>query len=93
MAGDDVDALRRVMRGTVVGPDDPGYDEGRVRGAYPGGTWERLRVVKRRYDPGNLFRVNRNVPPAGGGGPTRTGSGPIPSWQDGSSRPGSEVGR
>lgn len=67
--------------------------EARVQEAYPDGTWERLRVVKRRYDPGNLFRVNQNVPPAGGGGPARTGSGSIPSWQDGSSRPGSEVGR
>ncbi|HEY6030304.1 MAG TPA: FAD-binding protein [Gaiellaceae bacterium] len=44
-------------------------DEGpeRVRAAYPGPTWERLREVKRRYDPGNLFRLNHNVPPADGG--------------------------
>jgi FAD/FMN-containing dehydrogenase len=41
-------------------------DEGEeaVRGAYPGATWDRLREVKRRYDPGNLFRLNQNVPPA-----------------------------
>ncbi len=41
-------------------------DEGqeRVRAAYPGATWERLRVIKRRYDPSNLFRLNQNVPPA-----------------------------
>jgi FAD/FMN-containing dehydrogenase len=40
-------------------------DEGpaRVRDAYPGWTWERLRVVKGRYDPGNLFRRNHNIPP------------------------------
>jgi FAD/FMN-containing dehydrogenase len=40
-------------------------DEGaaRVREAYPGRTWERLRVIKRRYDPGNFFRLNQNVPP------------------------------
>jgi FAD/FMN-containing dehydrogenase len=41
-------------------------DEGEdaVRNAYPGATWDRLREVKRRYDPGNLFRLNQNVPPA-----------------------------
>jgi FAD/FMN-containing dehydrogenase len=38
--------------------------EARVREAYPGSTWERLRDVKRRYDPNNLFRLNQNVPPA-----------------------------
>ena len=41
-------------------------DEGpeRVRAAYPGETWDRLREIKRRYDPTNLFRLNQNVPPA-----------------------------
>jgi FAD/FMN-containing dehydrogenase len=40
-------------------------DEGpeRVRDAYPGGTWDRLVEIKRRYDPGNLFRLNQNVTP------------------------------
>jgi len=43
-------------------------DEGpeRVREAYPGPTWDRLVEVKRRYDPGNLFRLNQNIPPAPG---------------------------
>jgi len=42
-------------------------DEGeeRVRAAYPGSTWERLAAVKAAYDPGNVFRLNQNVPPAG----------------------------
>jgi FAD/FMN-containing dehydrogenase len=39
-------------------------DEDLVRQAYPGGTWERLRDIKRRYDPENLFRLNQNIPPA-----------------------------
>jgi hypothetical protein len=41
-------------------------DEGpaRTRAAYPGDTWDRLRQVKRAYDPENLFRLNQNIPPA-----------------------------
>ena len=40
-------------------------DEGpaRVRDAYPGTTWDRLVEIKRRYDPGNLFRLNQNITP------------------------------
>jgi FAD/FMN-containing dehydrogenase len=41
---------------------DEGPDQ--VRNAYPGPTWDRLAEVKRRYDPGNLFRRNQNIPPA-----------------------------
>lgn len=42
-------------------------DEGaaRVRDAYPGATWDRLTVIKAKYDPTNLFRLNQNIPPAG----------------------------
>jgi FAD/FMN-containing dehydrogenase len=38
--------------------------EAGVREAYPDPTWDRLRAIKRTYDPGNLFRLNQNVPPA-----------------------------
>jgi FAD/FMN-containing dehydrogenase len=39
-------------------------DEETVRAAYPGPTWDRLRELKRRYDPDNFFRLNHNIPPA-----------------------------
>jgi FAD/FMN-containing dehydrogenase len=39
-------------------------DEATVRAAYPHETWDRLREVKRRYDPDNLFHLNHNIPPA-----------------------------
>lgn len=35
-----------------------------VRSAYPGATWDRLRAVKSRYDPENVFARNQNIPPA-----------------------------
>jgi FAD/FMN-containing dehydrogenase len=54
--------------------DDGAYvnflgDEGeaRIRAAYPGSTWDRLRQIKARYDPTNLFRLNQNIPPAAEG--------------------------
>jgi FAD/FMN-containing dehydrogenase len=44
-------------------------DEGEegIRLAYPEATWDRLRAIKRTYDPGNLFRLNQNVPPTSDG--------------------------
>ncbi len=38
--------------------------EARVKEAYPGPTWDRLRAIKKLYDPDNLFRLNQNIPPA-----------------------------
>lgn len=38
--------------------------EARTRAAYPGATWDRLRKIKKQYDPQNLFRLNQNIPPA-----------------------------
>lgn len=50
-------------------------DEGpRVASAY-GSNFERLREIKRRVDPGNLFRVNHNIPPEAAGASRRKAAG------------------
>jgi FAD/FMN-containing dehydrogenase len=55
-------ALRQGDDGAYVGfLRDEG--EAGVRAAYPAATWERLVAVKKRYDPGNVFRLNHNIPP------------------------------
>jgi FAD/FMN-containing dehydrogenase len=35
----------------------------RVRASY-GDNYDRLKQIKQKYDPGNFFRVNNNIPPA-----------------------------
>lgn len=44
-----------------IGPEG---DASSARNAYPGDTWDRLRAVKAKYDPTNLFSANHNIPPA-----------------------------
>jgi FAD binding domain/Berberine and berberine like len=38
-------------------------DEKRVRAAYGDGVYTRLREIKAKFDPGNLFRGAKNIPP------------------------------
>ncbi|WP_405800768.1 FAD-binding oxidoreductase [Streptomyces sp. NBC_01506] len=44
-----------------AGVEDAGL--ARVRAAYAPADFDRLRAVKARHDPGNMFRVNFNIPP------------------------------
>jgi FAD/FMN-containing dehydrogenase len=41
-------------------------DEGeeRIRQAYGAAKYERLKALKRKYDPDNFFRLNQNIPPS-----------------------------
>ncbi|MDQ3524733.1 MAG: FAD-binding oxidoreductase [Chloroflexota bacterium] len=56
------DTIRHDGKGVYVNfLENEGAD--RVREAYPGATYERLGVIKRQYDPDNLFRFNQNVLP------------------------------
>jgi FAD/FMN-containing dehydrogenase len=57
------EALRQGTPGVYVNFLSDPSEEG-VREAYPGATWDRLRQIKTRYDPTNLFRLNHNIPPA-----------------------------
>lgn len=50
--------------GTYVNHLDRDEGRDRLREAYPPGTWERLTRLKARMDPGNVFAMNQNIPPA-----------------------------
>jgi len=56
---------------TSLGPDAATYvnftgegDATSVRTPYPPETYRRLVALKDEYDPGNLFRLNQNIPPS-----------------------------
>ncbi len=37
--------------------------EDRIRAAYGAEKYDRLKALKRKYDPDNFFRINQNIPP------------------------------
>lgn len=55
------DSLTPYATGSVYVNFMPEDEVERVRGAY-GANYDRLAAIKRRYDPGNLFRLNQNIP-------------------------------
>ena len=65
-----LDLLGRELEGHVTGEtylnflDLEGATPERVRAAYSADDWARLVALKDRYDPDNLFRFNRNIPPS-----------------------------
>jgi FAD/FMN-containing dehydrogenase len=56
-------AMEPLSTGAVYVNDLEYEGEDRVRAAY-GDKYERLWLIKRRFDPDNFFRVNQNIPPA-----------------------------
>jgi FAD/FMN-containing dehydrogenase len=60
-----LDAVERAVRPYRTG-DYPNFVEesSDASSFFDAGTWERLRVVKALYDPGDLFKGNHHIPPA-----------------------------
>jgi FAD binding domain/Berberine and berberine like len=56
-------AMEPLSTGAVYVNDLEDEGEARVRAAY-GDKYERLTLIKRRFDPDNFFRLNQNIPPA-----------------------------
>jgi FAD/FMN-containing dehydrogenase len=59
-----LDALEPHRAGVYVNFLDADDDTRRVREAYGEANYRRLVEVKAKYDPENVFRSNKNIPPA-----------------------------
>lgn len=60
-----MDRFERIGRYVNYLDADESADAGTVANMY-GPNYERLREVKARYDPENIFHLNQNIVPAGG---------------------------
>jgi Berberine and berberine like len=58
------EAMKAHCDGTVYANFIADEGEMRVAGAYNVAAFQRLRKIKSRYDPKNLFRMNQNIRPA-----------------------------
>jgi FAD/FMN-containing dehydrogenase len=58
------DATAPYAAGSVYVNFMPADEQERIPGGVYAGNYARLAEVKRRYDPGNLFRMNHNIAPA-----------------------------
>jgi hypothetical protein len=55
-------AMEPLSTGAVYVNDLENEGEARVRAAY-GEKYDRLSLIKRKFDPDNFFRINQNIPP------------------------------
>jgi FAD/FMN-containing dehydrogenase len=58
------DATAPHAAGSVYVNFMPADEQDRIPGGVYAGNYARLAEIKRRYDPGNLFRMNHNIAPA-----------------------------
>ncbi|MEO5703407.1 MAG: FAD-binding oxidoreductase [Candidatus Limnocylindrales bacterium] len=63
-AADFLDELRPLGEGSYVNFTGAAEGPEAARSSYPARTWDRLRTIKARYDPSNIFAQNENIPPA-----------------------------
>ena len=61
-------AMERYARGghyaNFLGHEEEREARAQARDSYPPKTWDRLVELKNEWDPLNLFRLNRNIPPS-----------------------------